>query len=200
MGCVMMSREYFIGLARETLFAPRSAAGRILALNLPSQGLWMALVLMTILNAIVYSATIHLSPTSDPTALAMVPPVFLSPLLFSVALGGALVLTVFALTWVGRAMGGLGTLVDVLALITWLQVLRLALQLAVTVLMLIAPFFGGLLVMVAAVWGLVILVAFIDRAHGFGNLVKAAGVLIVVVVGIVIGLSLILGVLGAAVF
>ncbi len=196
----MMDRTFFIDLARETLFAPRSAASRIMALNLPSQGLWMALVLMAVLNAIVYSASLHLSAPMDSSTMAMIPPVFRSPLLFSMALGGVLVLTIFALTRVGEKMGGTGTLVDVLALMTWLQVLRFALQLAVVVLMLLVPSLGGILVMVASVWGVIILVAFIDRAHGYANLFKAAGVIIIAVLAIVIGLSLVLGTIGAAVF
>ncbi|QIE44253.1 YIP1 family protein [Pseudohalocynthiibacter aestuariivivens] len=196
----MMNRDYFVDLTKETLFAPRNAASRILELNLPSQSLWMILVLMTVLNAIAYSASLYLSPPADPATMAMVPPIFRSPLLFSMALGGALVLTVFALTWIGQSMGGSGRLVDILALMTWLQVLRFALQLVVAVLMLVAPFLGGILVLVASVWGLVILVVFIDSAHGFANLFKATGVLITTVFAIVVGLSVILGVIGAAVF
>ncbi|UXX83846.1 Yip1 family protein [Roseovarius pelagicus] len=139
----MMNRDYFVDLTKETLFAPRNAASRILGLNLPSQSLWMILVLMTVLNAIAYSASLYLSPPADPATMAMVPPIFRSPLLFSMALGGALVLTVFALTWIGQSMGGSARLVDILALMTWLQVLRFALQLVVAVLMLVAPFLGG---------------------------------------------------------
>ena len=50
-----MTQAGFKALLVQTLFAPRSAAEGLIALNLPQRWLWMALALMSVLNSIVYS-------------------------------------------------------------------------------------------------------------------------------------------------
>lgn len=194
-----MTFDFLRDLTRQTLFAPRAAASRILALDLRVEWLWMALVLMSILNAVAYTGAMAVNPPSDPTAAQMVPAAFQSPVLFTIFLCGALAITVMVLTWIGQVMGGQGQVRDVLSLIVWMQVLRLMVQLLLLVLMLSIPFLGAILVLAASIWGLVILVCFIDRAHGFDNLAKAAGVLIACIFAMVVGLSALLGVLAAAI-
>ena len=194
-----MNTKLLSDLFVQTLFSPRAAADRIMALWLPRNWLWMALALMSVLNGIVYSLSLHMGADPDPQTVQMIPPAFQSPALFTLFLFGALVITVLALTWVGRSLGGAGQVPQVLALIVWLQVLRLGVQLALVVLMFALPLGGLALVMVASVWGLIILVVFIDRAHGFNNIFKSIAVLALAVLAMVVGLSAILSVLGAAV-
>ncbi len=194
-----MNTKLLSDLARQTLFSPRAAADRIMALWLPRNWLWMALALMSVLNGIVYSLSMHMGAEPDPEAVQMIPPAFQSPALFTLFLFGALVITVLTLTWVGRSLGGSGQVPQILALLTWLQVLRLAVQLALLVLVVALPFAALALVMVASVWGLIILVTFIDRAHGFNNIFKSVAVLALAVLAMVVGLSAILSVLVAAV-
>lgn len=194
-----MTPAFFSDLGRQTLFAPRSAAARLIDLQLPVRWLWMALALMTVLNAIAYSVSLHLAPPGGAGGVEMFPPALRSPVLFAFFLGGGLVLTVLALTWIGQAMGGRGRIADVLVLITWLQVLRLAVQVLALLLMLALPGLVGILVIAASVWGLVILVAFIDSAHRFGNLGKAGLMLFLASLALVVALSLIMGVAGLTV-
>ncbi len=191
--------DFLKELVQQTLLRPRLAAERLIAMAWPREWLWMGLALMTLLNTIVYSLAMVSSPPADPEALAMVPPAFQSPFLFALFLGGALVITVFALTWIGQAMGGKAQLDDILVLITWLQVVRLALQIVLLGVMMLSPALGGIMVITASVWGLVILVAFLDQAHGFASTFKAILVLFVAVLAMVVGLSILLGVMGVAV-
>lgn len=186
-------------LIAQTLFSPRTAADRVMALRLPREWLWMALALMSVLNGIVYSLSLQLNPPHNPQTLEMVPPAFQSPALFTIFLLGALVITVMMLTWVGRSLGGVAEVQQILALIVWMQVLRLGVQLLLLVLMLALPVAGLALVLVASLWGLVILVAFIDHAHGFKSGFKAIAVILLAGLGMVVGLSLFLGVLVAVV-
>jgi len=186
-------------LVRQTLKTPRLAATRLLALRLPPEWLWMALLLMTVLNAIVYSVSQILLPMPDPQAMAMMPAAFKSPVLFTIFLGGSLVISVFVMTWIGRALDGKALINDILVLICWLQVMRLGLQVIVLILMLAAPVLGGLLVMVASVWGIVILVAFLDVAHDFKNVGRAIMVMVLAVAAMVVGLSVILGVISVVI-
>lgn len=190
-----MNMNFAVDLFGQTLREPRAAAGRILGLDLPREWLWMALVLMGVLNGIVYSLFLQVGPPPDPATMPLIPTALRSPALFTIFLLGALALTVMALTWGGQALGGRAQVTQVLALITWLQVLRLAVQLALLLLMVTLPVAGLALVVAASIWGLVILVAFVDYAHGFENKFKAVVVIILSFLGMLIGLSAILGVL-----
>jgi len=129
----------------------------------------------------------------------MIPPLFHSPILFALFMGGALVITVFSLTWIGHSLKGTAALMDVLVLIAWLQVLRLVLQIVILVLLLISPLLSSLTVVVSSLWGMVILVVFLDAAHNFNNIIKALMVLAIGIVAMVVGLSVMLGIIGVAV-
>jgi hypothetical protein len=88
---------------------------------------------------------------------------------------------------------------DILVLLTWLQVLRLLVQVGVLVLVLVAPVLGALAVIVAAVWGIYILISFVDAAHRFGNMFKATGVILLSLVAMAVGLSAFLSLVGVVV-
>lgn len=181
----------FQDLVIQTVLAPRVAADRLLAWSVPRQPLWMGLGLMSVLNAILYSIAIRINPPEDPAAMAMIPPAFQSPLLFTLFLFGALVITVFVLQWIGQALGGKGEVGDVLILLVWLQVMRLLFQLAVLVLSLVSGALAGMFVLGGSIYAIYILAAFIDRAHGFDNLLKALGVMILALAAVALGLSII---------
>ena len=186
-------------LFRETLLEPRSAAGRVLGLGIPQEALWTALVLMAILNAMVTLALLYLSPPADPAMMSMVGASFASPILVTLSIVISLVLTIFALSWVGRSMGGTGSTNDILALVTWFQALQLVARLCIVVTLLTVPPVGAILSLAASIWGIVIFVAFVDRAHGFGSGFKAFGVVVMSLLAIAVGLSLVLSILGTAI-
>ncbi len=183
-------------LLRETLFSPTSAAEKILNMRFRPDVLWMALILMGVLNALIQGISLYLSPIPDGV---MVPTLFLSPLLFAIASVISLVTTVYLLHWLGKMLQGEAALNDLLVLVTWLQVVRILAQLLSALLVFIMPAMAGLLILVASLWGIVILVAFINKAHRFSNPFKGLGVLIGAMLGVVIGLSLLFGAIGASV-
>ena len=195
-----MTASILQALIIETIRAPADAARRILALKLPQEWLWMALALMCVLNAFVYSVALHMSPPTDPSQAMFIPAAFRSPVLLTLFLFAVLSLTTIVLHRLGRYMDGAGELRDILALVSWLQVLRLVLQLVVVVLSLVAPAFGALLVLVASVWGIYIMAAFVNVAHGYDNIMKAAGVMLLSFLAIAIGMSILLGLIGPAFF
>lgn len=194
-----MTQSDFQTLVVQTLRTPGEAATRLLALNLPRRWLWMAMALMCVLNSIVYSVSLQLSPPTDPAALAMIPPAFQSPVLFTMFLFGALVITVFVLQWIGQAMGGKAELGDILVLLTWLQVMRFLFQLSILILSLVSLTLSAVLVLVGSIWAIYILAVFLNTAHRFDNLGKALGVMVLALLSIAVGLTLILGALGAAI-
>lgn len=192
------------GLLRRTLFEPQTAAAELIALRLPSAVLWQALALMSVLNAMVYALGLILSPpvpgggTNGDTgfegeALPML--VAPDPLLFAVALFVTLALSVLALHRVGRRLGGTSGFEALLVLLSWMQVLRLGVQVVVLVLGVLAPGLASIAMLVAAGWGLYILTGFVQTAHGFDNGLKALGVVILAMLAVAVGLSFAVSVL-----
>ena len=57
-----MTGIHLQALIVESIRSPLSAAQKVLAIRLPDQWLWMALVLMSVLNSIVYSISLQLAP------------------------------------------------------------------------------------------------------------------------------------------
>ncbi|MDZ7711327.1 MAG: YIP1 family protein [Roseovarius sp.] len=190
-----MTGEAFWSLVRQTLFEPREAARVLMAMRLPQEVLWQALALMSVLYTIVYTLSLRMTGPVDASEMLM-PAVFQAPVILALALFGGLALTVIAVRAIGQAIGGTGETADVLVLITWLQVLRLMVQVGVLVLALGSPPLAGMAAIVVAVWGLYIFINFVDAAHGFENRLKAFGAIILSVFAMVMGLSAILSLAG----
>lgn len=179
------------GLAAETLRDPRGTAQRILAEGLDMPTIWAALALGAVLNAMLFGINLILFPMTFP-----MPGIFLNPVFYAGLVAGGMALTIFALTKVGVAMGGQGRMEDVGVLLVWLQYLRLAAQLALMVITLIFPALGVMATLAVAFYSLWLLLTFLDEAHGFGSLGKSALVLVFAVVGVILALSVVMGILG----
>ncbi|MCJ7875078.1 YIP1 family protein [Marinovum sp. 2_MG-2023] len=175
----------------ETVTAPRQSAARLIALNLPRSVLWQGLVLVVALNAIAFWLGNLAAPSPQP-----LPAMMATPFMFALTLGCGAVITVFALTYVGNWLKGRAGLAQILVLITWLQVLRLAVQVLATVLSIVMPGFALLVLLVVNLYGFWILVNFIDVAHGFGSPFKSFGVLMMSGLGIAVGLIVMLSLIG----
>lgn len=186
----MINWDEVKNLAIETIQNPRSAAQKILALNLSRDVLWSALVLAAVLNSIIYSFSLFLGDTS------MLPPLFRNPVPFFVLVTGVLILMVHGFYWSGRALGGQGELGDVLALIVWLQALRAAAQAIMFVLLLVAPVLGQIFSLVVGILGLWITINFITEALNLPSVMHAVGVLVITAVGIVFGLVILASLIG----
>jgi len=187
-----MTMQGIRDLVTETLTTPRLAAARLIALQVPRPVLWQALLLMVVLNALAFWVGILAMPPEQP-----LPPMMGSPFMFALTMGCGAVVTVFAVTLVGAWLGGSARLEDVLVLVTWLQALRLAVQVVATFLTATLPSLAIVLLMAVNIYGLWILVNFIDIAHRFGSLPRAFGVILMAALGIVMGLIVMLSLNGA---
>lgn len=172
---------------------PASAARQLISLGLDRSVLWLALFLMAVLNTLLHGVTNQLVP--GPTPL---PVLFDVPAVYFFFVSGGLVLIVVTIFWAGRAFGGQGRMEDVMVVIVWLQFLRVCVQAVALVLLLTIPFLSMILVLAAAVVGLWILVHFVDQAHRFNSVAKAAGVLIAAFIGMVMGVSILLSLIGVS--
>ena len=169
-----MSQIVLKDLAIQTIRTPELAARVLLGLNVPTQTLWMALILMAVLNALLYGFAMVMTPVPEGAPFFALP----SPFVFFALVALGLVAMVWALTQIGRWMGGQGSLRDVLILFTWLQFLRIMAQAAAV----LVSFASGILSMMAStgifVVGVWIGLHFVNEGHRLGSLGKAAGVLI----------------------
>ena len=174
-----------------TLTDPARAARQLIAAGLPRQAVWQALLLAAALNAILFSLSNMALPAPE-----MFPGFMRSPLAYFALVVLGMVVFVQALSWAGRLLGGQGGFDRVLVVMVWFQYLRLAVQAASFVLVLTIPVLSVLLVMAATVIGIWILLHFIAQAHGLDNLGRAAGVLIVAALAMVVATSMFIALVG----
>lgn len=180
---------------------PALAARFVLASGFRRDILWSLLLLVSIANAtLVWVSNALTGPTPEQLAQMPIqlPAVIFSPLFAFVFLAGALVITVHILHWLGAAIGGTGSLENMLAVLVWLQGLRLMAQVVLLVLMLAVPSLAGLFGLAVAILSLWILVHFVNEAAGFESIFKTVGVLLSAMMGVILGLSFILTITGLA--
>ncbi|MEL6313772.1 MAG: Yip1 family protein [Pseudomonadota bacterium] len=167
-------------LFRTTLTDPRQGGRDVIALNLPTQGLWIALMLMAVILSLLVSGLFYVSPIPDDALGQMIrsSPAFQSPLLFAVIHWGQSVVTVYVLHFVSRMVGGEGEVRDMLSVMIWLQVMTLVLAVTFSLVSLVIPAIGALCMLLAFFWGLWAIVAFVDAASDFDSMFRALGVCI----------------------
>ena len=184
----------FGDLIVETLRNPANAAEQMMGLNLSRQTLYEALFAAAIIYAIAMSIPLLLIPQDID-----VPGLFGMPLAMSALFAGALVVMAHLFFWAGRAMGGQGEMNDILTIVVWLQGLRAIFQLVVVVLSFIVPGLAGLVGIAMSLYGVYILIQFLKVGHRFENGYQSAGLIVVVITGLVLGLALLLSLLGVSI-
>jgi len=175
----------------DTIYTPRAAARQVLALQVANKDVWTILTLTTILNAIAYAGTVQAFPTVVPPVILSLSPFVLTGMFFvSMALGA------MALFWGGRTIGGVASFTDILVLITWLQFVRLAIQIVTFVLLLFLPVLAGVFNFLATIYVLWILLNFINEAQGFDSIGKSFANIILGLLGLMMALSFIISAIG----
>ncbi|WP_299627532.1 YIP1 family protein [uncultured Tateyamaria sp.] len=191
--------KFWAELALATLRDPQATARQIMDWHLGRTELYLALIAVTATNAFLAGTANFIAPAQmDPATAQAVPMLALleRPLVLFVLIAGGLVVTVHALFWAGRAMGGGGSLSDMLALLTWLQALRAAAQAGVLLLSLAVPVLGGLVALGVAIVGFWLLLHFISAALRLDSLFRAFGILLAVMAGLLLGLMLLVTMMG----
>ncbi len=182
-------------LIRQSLGDPAGVARFLIGLNLSRAVLWQALVLVTVVSVLLVALTQGAVPEGPPGPGGG-GPLVLSPFTYAVILGSSLVLLVFALHFTGAGLGGTGDFGAALVLIVWLEVLAMTFRVFVAAVALLLPAVSGIasaLGLGLLVW---ILVNFINVMHGFESLWKAAFTLLIALVGISIGVTMFLTLIG----
>lgn len=186
--------QSFVELGLRTVKEPRIVAKELIHLRVDRSHLWTALALAVVLNTLVYQITFLATPQNDIAPLIMI-----GPIGFAVVIGVVLMLSVVSLVYAGRTLGGKAQFDTVLKLLIWLQYLRFVVQIAALVLTPIIPGLAGLLVFGASLYGIWLLLNFVDVAHEFNSLFISMGVLLMSFFGIIIGLAVFISVVGTGV-
>lgn len=186
-----MNKQEFVDLIVLSLRNPRAAAKQIIDMNLPMPVLWNCALLVVILSVLLTFATITSAPESS-----LVLQMGGTPMGFTILSAGSMVMLIFGLYWTGRMLGGKGDLHSFIALVVWIQFLWLLAQLVQTFLVLLSPPLAALLGFASLGYGLWILIQFINEAHKLNNALIGAATLVLAALGVTLGLSILLGIIG----
>lgn len=186
-------QDVLIPMVQTSLRNPRGAAGLIISKGLGRDVLWTALALVAAINTFLVLLIIQTSGATMP-----LPGYFDKPLTLFVLIAGLMVVYIHAIYWAGLAMGGKGSLMDVLAVVVWFQVLRAMAQAAIVLLSLAIPPLGAVMSLVVAVWGLWIFLSFLAVALNLKSLWHGVAVLCVAFIGIVLGMAVLIAMIGGA--
>ncbi len=196
----MTARALFIDLFRQTLTEPRAAGARVIAMGWPPQILWLTLGLIAVAMSLAVSGILQTAPLPEGEMGEMLRlnPAYRAPLLFALMQWGQAVISVFVLTWIGRAFGGEARVEDMLAVTIWLQLVAVVLGIGVVVITVLLPPIGAFALLAFVAWSIFIMLAMIDAAHRFDNFAKALGVFVVAIVALAVGSAMLAALIGAA--
>lgn len=185
-----------------TVRDPRTASSLVKAAKLPLEVSVLMIVLAGVISGVT-SGVLDYSVGSPPVVFEMPDG---STATFEpngplsqgvVAIAGGLALA-YAIFWIGRRMGGRGTLQDIMAVVAILQMVMTVILIVQTVAVLLVPLLGLFLL----VFGLYIflrgLAHAVNEGHGFTSLGRSIWVIILSFVAVVFVAFLLVAVLGIA--
>lgn len=182
----------FLRLFGETLKDPAAIARQIAGLRWPHEIGWMGLGGITALTVIAIYFEGLMPGRGDLGIIGG------QPFVDAILLGAMTVLLIFVLYWAGRAIGGQGTFGATLLMMTWFQAIVLVLITIQLIAGFIAPPLSGFVALIAVVLQIYCLVHFLNELHGFDSLWKAAGLFVMAVFGMALGMTVIVMLIGGA--
>ncbi len=147
-----------------TLRDPRGGLRAVLALGLTMQERWLVFALAVVLPTLLIGLLLLAVPVPAEMMLT------LSPIGLAISQGLGLGLMVFLAHSVGRMRGGRGDFADTLLTLSWLQIIIVAILMAVMVIEIALPLMATLVALIAIVLILWVLTNFIAELHGFQSL------------------------------
>lgn len=191
---MILSLNALVPMAWRTVKNPREGAAEVLSLGFPREAIWSALALVVVISIMLAFLGDLITPDMPGTRGMLLSPAamgFIQLLLMLVM--------IFAVFWIGRAMGGTGSLEETALLVIWLQFIMICLQVAQTAALLVIPPLAGMIGVFGLVLFLWLLTNFIAVLHGFSSLIQVFIMILVAAFGIAFGLSIILTIIGISV-
>lgn len=194
--------QTILQLIVQTFFHPREIAAGLTAERYDRTTLWTGVFLVCILSGVTQYLVVLATPMPEPTPQSLfVMSMFSTPFLTTLLLGCALIVTIFAVYFTGRMLGGTGHFPETLVLMTWLQFVQVAISMVQIVLLSLSAQFLGiatLFKLVAAGGVLYATLHFIDVLHGYNSLWASFGTLVISTLGLAIGAAIIFAMIGGA--
>jgi hypothetical protein len=162
-----LSLQTLLPMVWRTITNPREGAEEVLALGVPRHALWTILLLVLVLSIILGRITTLLVATA---AGVTVQGPLANPMITGVLQFALLVVTIYAIHFIGRSMGGKGSIDEAILLVAWLQFVMVCIQVVQTALMLILPPLASIVGIVGLVLFMWLLTNFIAVIHGFRSL------------------------------
>lgn len=176
-----------------TLRDPRAGARFVIGLGLSANTGWSILVLSAILSTMLTSAAVLMSPQGiDPAMLMM----FGNPIRLAIIQVVVLSVGVVLVHRVGRWFGGKGSLASTVVLLSWLEIILIALQLTQTVALFLLPPLAEVIGLFGFALFFWLLVQFVAELHGFVSVWKVLGAILATVFAISLALAILLVGLG----
>lgn len=176
-----------------SLSAPRDEARWVMSAGLPRAARWQALLLIVVISVILAQISMFVAPLQGDVIMA---PLMMNPVMAAIVQMSLLVLMVFAIYWIGRALGGLGGFGNTILVVAWIQFVMACLQVVQTASMVLIPPLAGLISVAGFVLFFWLLTNFIAELHGFQSLGRVFVMIILAMFGFAFGLSLILTLIG----
>ncbi|MBU2982322.1 YIP1 family protein [Lentibacter algarum] len=183
---------------------PVLAGQQMMAMGLKREVLWMALVLVALLSAIQMSVTFqfaefHIPPdlsAEERALMEFVISIASRPFILTMLIAGSLIISVFFLHWVGRMIGGQGTLSEVLAVVTLWQLVSFVAGLGIFLLSIFMLPVASLVNMVLNIWLLYSLSGLLAAAHRFKTPLAGLATVVLTIFAVAFGLLVAFIILG----
>ena len=158
-------------LLRLTFRDARAAARRIMALDLPDSGVWLAYATVVVMGLAATVLSLAMMPV-DPAIADANPVMYLAghPYVAALFQGGFLVVLAAGIAFVGRRFGGIARFRDGLLLVSWMEFVMICIQAVQLVLVLILPPVAMLTGIAACALIFWLLTAVTAEANGFRSL------------------------------
>jgi hypothetical protein len=184
-----LSLNVLMSAARYTLQNPRAGARLILSVGLSTGQAMGALVLMAVLSTLLTSVSILVAPVPAGTELQLM---FANPL--QLAVMQAMILTMGAglIHAVGTKFGGTGNFAGAVALIAWIEFILSLMQIVQLVALVVMPPLADVIGVMGLGVFLWLLSQFVTELHGFANVWKVFGAIIVTGLGVSFAVAMVL--------
>ncbi|MDJ0629829.1 MAG: Yip1 family protein [Rhodobacter sp.] len=183
-------------LAWGSVRAPRDGARAVMRSDMPRGARWEALLLVVVVSVILGQISTYLMPAQVDSFFA---PFVNNPVMAGIVQMSLTVIMVFAVFWIGRAMGGSGGFGDAILLIAWMQFILICLQVIQFAAMILLPPLASLIGVAGFVLFFWLLTNFVAELHGFNSLGKVFVMVIASILGMAFALSLLLSIVGIAI-
>ncbi|MGR3660201.1 MAG: Yip1 family protein [Paracoccaceae bacterium] len=189
-----MTLKDYVQAAIFTARNPRKGAQWVMSSTMTRAQRWETLVLVLVSSIILVEITLLISGAGNQVFLGGA--ALLNPLISGSVQLGFLVAMVCGVYFIGRRMGGTGSLDNAILLIAWSEFVMACLQVVQMIAILLMPFVAALIGLASVVLFFWLLTNFVTELHGFKSRGNVFFVILASIFGFVIFLLLALSVIG----